>query len=148
MLSQREPPAHREAGKDEHLKGRAFQLSYPSAEALMSPWRQLASFHPVGACFTQTSIEPGLPKTDKHKALGTGSVLPSSHTPSGGGGHTLQCIPPIHPAAYDPDRRGRTLESQHRAIFEVGQLVVPSTLTWSAIIMAPYQPVTQPAVAR
>lgn len=43
---------------------------------------QLASFHPIGTCFTQTSIEPGVPKTDKHRALGTGSVLPSfSHTP-------------------------------------------------------------------
>lgn len=106
---------------------------------------QLASFHPIGTCFTQTSIEPGVPKTDKHGALGTGSVLPSfSHTPGGGGeGHLAKHSSNLHPVACDPDRRERTLESQQGATIEVSQLVVPSALTWSAIIMAPYQPVTQ-----
>lgn len=48
---------------------------------------QLASFHPIRVCFTQTSIEPGVPMTGKHRALGTGSRLPPfPHTPSGGGG--------------------------------------------------------------
>lgn len=47
---------------------------------------QLAIFHPIGACFTQTSVEPGVPKTDKCRAVGTGSKLPPfSHTASEGG---------------------------------------------------------------
>lgn len=110
---------------------------------------QLASFHPIRACFTQTSIEPGVPKTEKHGALGTGSVLPSfSHTPGGGGAHLAMHSPNLNSVVYDPDRRERTLESQQGAGFEVNQLVVPSALTWSAIIMTPYQPVTQPEIAR
>lgn len=50
---------------------------------------QLAITHPIRACFTQTSVEPGVPKTDKYRALGTGFILPPfSHTPSGEEQHT------------------------------------------------------------
>lgn len=45
---------------------------------------QLAIAYPIRACFTQTSVEPGVLKADKCRTLGTGFILPPfSHTPMG-----------------------------------------------------------------
>lgn len=45
---------------------------------------QLAIAYPIRACFTQTSVEPGVLKTDKCRTLGTGFILPLfSHIPVG-----------------------------------------------------------------
>lgn len=74
MLSQREPPAHGEAGKMNTSREEPPNSATHLLRRLCHHGDQLASFHPIGACFTQTTIEPG--------ASGTGSVLPSfSHTP-------------------------------------------------------------------
>ena len=105
--------------------------SYPSAKALMRLCHhgdQLAIFHPIRARFTQTSVESGVPKTDKYKALGTGSApSPFCHTPAGG--RTLHSIPYLHPVACDPDRGQRTLESQRGASSEVNSWQCPAWTT-------------------
>lgn len=83
--------------------------SYPSAEALCRHGDELAIFHPIRTGLTQTSVEPGVPKTDKRRALGTGSSLsPFSHTPADGGqAHPAQPSPKLHPGKCDPNRGTR-----------------------------------------
>lgn len=69
----------------------------------------MAIFHPIRTGLTQTSVEPGVPKTDKRRALGTGSSLsPFSHTPADGGqAHPAQPSPKLHPGKCDPNRGKR-----------------------------------------
>lgn len=92
----------------------------------------LAIFHPIRAGFTQTSVEPGVPKTDKHRALGTGSFLsPFSHTPADGGQAHLVHLNCILGNVTQIEGK-EALESQQRAASEVNQPVVPSTECMSA----------------
>lgn len=70
---------------------------------------QLAIAHPIRACFTQTSVEPGVLKTDKCRTLGTGFLLPPfSHTSVVGAVHiSLR----LHSVVFDPAIGKRTLGS-------------------------------------